>query len=74
MNAGSEPAYPVPNDANVNGQEGLTKRELFAAMLAQGIMANPSEQMVTWDAEKVAFAAVQHADALIAELNKEPTA
>ena len=81
--AGSEPAYPVRGFvADASGalcgetvqHAGLTKRELFAAMLAQGIMANPSEQMVTWDEEKVAFAAVQHADALIAELNKEPTA
>lgn len=27
------PAFPVPNDANVNGQEGLTKREYAAIAL-----------------------------------------
>lgn len=25
------PAFPVPNDANVNGQEGMTLRDYFAA-------------------------------------------
>ena len=76
--AGSEPAYPVTAEHERNvladgwGSLGLTKRELFAAILAQGIMANPDGSMVTWDEEKVAFAAVQHADALIAELEKSP--
>jgi len=29
------PAFPVPNDANVNGQEGMTLRDYFAAAAAQ---------------------------------------
>ena len=47
---------------------GLTKRELFAAMAMQGMLADH-----TCDAEPDAFAevAVNYADALIAELNKE---
>ena len=48
----------------------LTKRELFAAMAMQGILANPDGSMVQWDEERVALAATEHADALIAELEK----
>lgn len=53
---------------NVSSTGGLTKRELFAAMAMQGMLADH-----TCDAEPDAFAevAVNHADALIAELNKE---
>ena len=50
---------------------GLTKRELFAAMAMQGLLANPDQAMVAMDEDHVAFSAMQHADALIAELNKE---
>ena len=59
----------------VHDDYGLTKREHFAAMAMQGLMANPAyPEMVasgvkldaTFTAEAVAFA-----DALIAELNKE---
>jgi hypothetical protein len=35
------PAFPVPNDANVNGQEGMTLRDYFAAK-ADGIDAECS--------------------------------
>ena len=47
---------------------GLTKREHFAAMAMQGMLADH-----TCDAEPDAFAevAVNYADALIAKLNKE---
>lgn len=54
----------------------MTKRELFAAMAAQGILANslntgrvqPVNETST---EKIAEEAVKCADALINELNKE---
>lgn len=46
-------------------QEGLTKRELFAAMAMQGLMKYPGNP------DYVAHMAIQAADALIAELNKE---
>ncbi|KAF1698328.1 hypothetical protein CSC62_05310 [Pseudoxanthomonas jiangsuensis] len=70
--AGSEPAYPVPNDANVNGQEGLTKRELFAAMAMQGLASVPADgglrpEWIATDAQN----AVAYADALLAELEKQ---
>lgn len=46
----------------------LTKRELFAAMAMQGMLANGVDRH---DAHTNAIYAVQHADALINELNKE---
>lgn len=48
--------------------KGLTKRELFAAMAMQGMLANG---LVRNAAHVNAIYAVQHADALINELNKE---
>ncbi len=47
---------------------GLTKRELFAAMAMQGMLANGVDRHA---AHVNAIYAVQHADALINELNKE---
>ena len=47
---------------------GLTKRELFAAMAMQGYCSN-SEFIINPTA--AAITAIQTADALIAELNKE---
>lgn len=34
------PAFPVPNDANVNGQEGMQLRDYFAAKAMQAMIAN----------------------------------
>lgn len=49
---------------------GLTKREYFAAMAMQGIEARqPGGKLSGFD--EFAYLAVQMADALIAELNKE---
>lgn len=78
----NDPAYPVPNSANVNGQEGLTKRELLAAMAMQGMLANPGgpvqassnsgwQSTTNCNRGDVANEAVQFADALIAELAKD---
>lgn len=53
-------------------QEGLTKREYFAAMAMQGIMANSDDAITRFSHEDIALIAVSTADALIAELNKEP--
>ena len=33
------PAFPVPNDANVNDQEGMTLRDYFASKAMQGLLA-----------------------------------
>lgn len=52
----------------MDGMRDAEDRRMFAAMAMQGILANPSEQMSRWDEEKVAFSAIQHADALLAAL------
>lgn len=66
-----------PNDTvtakfiRVDGSEqsfgGLTKREYFAAMALQGL----SSYAFSTNFSEAASLAVQHADALIKELNKE---
>ena len=64
--------YTVPsNDSTWQAvQSALTKRELFAAMVLQGILANPYR--VGEGSLVMAVDAVIYADALIAELNKKP--
>ena len=64
MTNGENPAYPVPEYTQVSG---LTKRELFAAMAMQGLLAHDSDRRIAYIADD----AVEAADALIAELNKE---
>ena len=49
-----------------HAETGLTKRELFAAMAMQGILAGNDE----YGGRKLAEVAVGFADALIAELDK----
>jgi len=74
MTIGKEPASPViiyhneirDNDALNQQPKGLTKREYFAAMALQGLLARQSKGSVF----EFADVAVCQADALIAELNK----
>jgi len=49
---------------------GLTVRAYFAAKAMQGMLANP--YMGEREADEIAARAAKQADALIAELNKEP--
>lgn len=49
---------------------GLTKREYFAALALQGLAADSN---ITTTPEYISARAVRFADALIAELNKDPT-
>ena len=68
---GNDAAYPnnfVPE--RYNPEFGLTKRELFAAMAMQGILLSDRAT----SAEGRVYHAVKHADALIAELSKNPIA
>ena len=58
------PAFPIPGPLFATG---LTKRELFAAMAMQGILAG-RERWISF--EKLAHMAVTCADALLAELAK----
>lgn len=60
-----EPIQPIEYNGNYLSN-GLTKREYFAAMALQGILANNS----TTTTEYYAIDAVRIADALIDELNK----
>jgi GMP synthase-like glutamine amidotransferase len=58
-------AYPA--DYKTQTDSGLTKREYFAAMAMQGILASGSKQSVEQDAEL----ALESADALINQLNNQ---
>ncbi len=51
-----------------NGTFGLTKRELFAAMAMQGLLANPS---VDVDSTKLAGMCLLQTDALLAKLEEK---
>lgn len=75
MITGNEPAFADPARGTLQSQDnqtpiGLTKREYFAAKAMQGILSNAYflERYADEDIHKVA---VQNADALIDELNKE---
>ncbi len=63
------PASPEFHQHNFVGY-GLSKREMFAAMAVQGIMANTD--LATNDADTIAAWGVEQADALIAALNEDP--
>jgi hypothetical protein len=54
-------------------QYGLSKREHFAAMAMQGLMANPASLILNLNDPSKAEYSVIMADKLIAELNKETT-
>ena len=75
MSKADEPAFPGKRLDNRAGEihflPGLTKREYFAAMAMQGIIQNPGSGSVSLIG--IARDAVRQADALIAELEKEPT-
>lgn len=77
---GDMPAMPVEcqfgPDNKVRGQQtgsysgweiGLTKRELFAAMAMQGLLAIDAD----WKPDVAATVAARYADALLAELAKK---
>ena len=70
-------AFPVPNDANNNGDMGITVRQYYAAAALQGILAGvANHDMAAAMAEGTkggrieAAAAFAWADAMIAEESK----
>lgn len=73
----NDPAFPCYHSTAPSGAHGLTRREVFAALALQGILANPHtmEAVAPAKGEKtVEFlceCAAQAADALIAALNAE---
>ena len=80
MNNSDMPAMPLTGDAytDINGGQycegrvedgmGLTKREHFAGLAMQGLIAADNK-----GAHRIAHDAVNLADALLAELDKEST-
>jgi hypothetical protein len=77
MTNGNDLMYPVveSTDGSTGRMEcvepGLTKREYFAAMAMQGILANNAEGNTEWLYDIIGQHSVLAADALITELNKE---
>jgi len=65
---GNQVAFPVPNDAAVNGDIGLTKREYFAGLMMQGFASDPA---CSGDIKIQAEYAVKWADALLAALEPQ---
>lgn len=69
MNTGGmESIFSIPESY---AERGLTKRELFAAMAMQGLLASRDTLHATTD--QIADDAARLADALIAALNASPT-
>lgn len=65
----NEPIHPMTKQEHDNiFFWGLTKREYFAAMALQGIIASCPESYP--DREPTAIRALEYADALIKQLNK----
>lgn len=74
MNNSDMPAMPVPinpGEVAANGMnlDGLTKREYFAGLAMQGLIASFGQHDVT-DSSEVAIDAALFADALLAELER----
>ena len=65
------PAFPLISDEGYIINAGLTKREYFAAMALQGIIANKDGLDIK--IERIVESAVDTADALIEELSKTKT-
>ena len=73
MTNGNESAFPyLDGDGHLTMSEvGLSKREFFAALVLQGLMANPNvTDLRNYNAYSIADAAVTAADALIEVLNE----
>jgi len=67
MNNAEKPAMPV-TDSNGVGDSGLTKREYFAGLAMQGLLANSN--LADVEASHMAIWATMQADALLKELEK----
>lgn len=68
MTPANQSAFPYFVDGQ--GETGLTKREYFAAMAMQGLLATPATDNLTFEA--VSSTVVGYADALLVELNRVP--
>lgn len=81
MNNGDQPAYPLDPGKQPGLNAGLTKRELIAAMIAQGMLSNSfwAEQYAQYERaglagnktskeQDVAEQAIKYADELLKQL------
>jgi len=59
--------HPLDNEIKYTNYDGLTKRELFAAMAMQGFLINPDYNNATH--EQTAEMSIKAADALLEKLN-----
>lgn len=78
MNNAEEPAFARPNvPYGCESQIGLTKREYFAGLAMQGLLATPGGVTGLKKGDPTysgyARASVAYADAILAELDKKPT-
>ncbi len=67
---GNDAIYPMATEGD-RFNDGLTKRELIAAMAMQGLLAN---RHLAHEFNQVASSAEKHADALIERLSADPMA
>lgn len=69
----ASPGTYNPNNLEHNGdsQMGLTKREYFAAMALQGLMANSSPYIVIYNEEKFTEWCIRYADELLKQLEEK---
>lgn len=70
---GNEPASPVAGatetvQVNPSQQEGLSKREYFAGLAMQGLLAGDPMISAEYSVGMTVHIAVEHADAMLAEL------
>ena len=71
---GEESAHPTSEANRYEYETGLSKREHFAAMAMQGLIAGClSGNNSGFTVQGNVLAAVEYADALLAELDKEST-
>jgi hypothetical protein len=57
-------AFPVPNDANVNGQEGMTLRDYFAAAALTGLLVMDGVLSAQYDVELESYPTATEVEAL----------
>lgn len=72
----STPAFPYiltdeQNSKDTDFQPGLTKREYFAGLAMQGIMANGGHEFGVTHKQIIAEIAIAHADELLKQLSNE---
>lgn len=70
MTQPNSPINPIPDlNYHPSSYYGLTKREYFAALAMQGMLANSAEGNTEWNYETMAKHCCIVADALVEQLN-----